>query len=147
MCHWFFNKSAQCFFKILGSSSFSSCFYTCVENDFVDFEECCGFMTFVRRNEEMTDWHGLTFVSSPDVILCGRLGLKHQQLINFLFPSSTFLLFVVPMLFKPLAIYHLLLGTSVEAPLAVMVLTGHASLMCQSIRVMCFGWLCFLGGR
>ena len=37
-----------------------------VETNFVDFEEFCGFMTC---EESVGD--GLTFVSSPDVILCG----------------------------------------------------------------------------
>ena len=42
-------------------------FYICVETNFVDFEELCGFMTSVWNKYR----DRLSFVSSPDVIVCG----------------------------------------------------------------------------
>ena len=41
--------------------------FICVETGFVDVEEFCGFMTFVRNKLGV----GLTLVSGSAVILCG----------------------------------------------------------------------------
>ena len=52
------------------------CVYYSVMTNFVDFEEVSGLKNFVKNDYAVQD--GLTFVSSSTVILCGRLGSKHQ---------------------------------------------------------------------
>ena len=66
-------------------------FYICIETNFAEFEKFCGLITFVRKLGD-----GFTFLFSPDVILCGWLGSKHQ-LINKIFVCACDRLVCIPL--------------------------------------------------